>query len=339
MGKISVLDCTLRDGGYINDWRFGNEAIRYIISALDDTGVEFIEIGFIRGDSRDPDRAVYTCINDASAVIPKNHTSKIVGMIDMKTPVPLDRLKPMEHGLDAIRIIFRKELFEESFEYISNISKLGYQTMVQIASTDIYSDMELMEIAKRFNSIKPFAVYIVDTLGLMNKNDVMRIAYLFDHNLDKNITLGYHSHNNLQQARGNAEALVEANLDRNVIIDACVYGMGRGAGNLNEELFVDYLNRYHSKDYKVSPMLDIIDKYLNAIHKEHYWGYSLPYYLSAKNHVHPYYAKYYSEKGTLTENTFDELLRTIKKEDSHIFNIELAEKYYVDFMNSSQKGV
>ena len=335
MGKISILDCTLRDGGYINDWRFGQDAIDFIISQLDDSGIEYIEIGFIKGNESDPDRSLYPSIEAAGDAITRSgskHHSKYVAMIDMKSPVPLDKVKPFsEGGLDLVRVIFRQDLLQQGFEYIKALSDKGYKVMVQLVSTDTYSDFELVEAIRKFNTVRPFAIYIVDTLGLMKRKDLMRIAYIMDNNLDEGITLGYHSHNNLQQARGNAEALVEANIDRDIIIDACVFGMGRGAGNLNEELFADYLNEYYSKNYRIEPMLEITDRYLNDIYRKNYWGYSLPYYLSAKNHAHPNYAKYFSEKKDLSEKEFDELLRTIRVEDRHVFDKDKAESYYKEF--------
>ena len=110
--------------------------------------------------------------------------------------------------------------------------------------------------------------------------------------------------------------------------------MERGAGNLNLELFADYLNEYHGKNYRIEPMLEIINEYLNDIYKKNFWGYSLPFYLSAKNGCHPNYAKYYNEKGTLTEKAFDELLRTISDDHKNIFSKEMAEKYYTDYMQN-----
>ncbi len=91
---------------------------------------------------------------------------------------------------------------------------------------------------------------------------------------------------------GNAEALVEMNLKRDICIDACVFGMGRGAGNLNLELFAEYMNENYDTEYRVEPMLEIMDEYLNDIYREKSWGYSLPLYLSASTGCHPNYAIY-----------------------------------------------
>ena len=148
------------------------------------------------------------------------------------------------------------------------------------------------------------------------------------------IVLAYHAHNNLQQAFGNAEALVEMNLKRDLIIDACVFGMGRGAGNLNLELFAEYMNENYGTHYKIEPMLEIMDVYLNSIYKTKFWGNSLPLYLSATTGSHPNYAIYLAEKNTLTVKSFNELLLSISAEDKAVFSKDKAEKYYREYQEN-----
>ncbi|AMH94266.1 4-hydroxy-2-oxovalerate aldolase DmpG [methanogenic archaeon ISO4-H5] len=337
MDSINLLDCTLRDGGYINNWKFGRESIDYILRKLETSGIEYIEIGFIKGDSPDPDSTLFPDTDSINSVIPKprSKNTKYVGMVDMSKPVPLERIKPYQPGgIDLIRVIFKQDKIDLGYEYAREITKLGYGVMIQLVSTDTYSDDELGHAVRKFNTLKPHSVYIVDSLGLLKRKDFMRMVYLVDHVLADGVCLGYHSHNNLQQARGNAESLVELGLKRDILIDACVFGMGRGAGNLNEELFADYLNENYNKSYRIEPMLEIIDECLMDIYRLHFWGYSVPFYLSAKNKVHPNYAKYYNDKGALTEKAFNELLKTIKPEDSHIFTEELAENYYKEYMRN-----
>lgn len=104
--------------------------------------------------------------------------------------------------------------------------------------------------------------------------------------------------------------------------------MGRGAGNLNLELFAEYMNENYGAKYKIEPMLEIMDEYLNDIYKTRAWGYSLPLYLSATTGCHPKYAIYLAEKDSLTVKSFNELLRSIPKEDKTRFSKERAEKYY-----------
>lgn len=330
MGKTFLLDCTLRDGGYVNDWNFGEEAIKGFGKKIAQTGIEFFEVGFIKGDNYDPNKSVFPDIRSVSPMIqPKSSTLKYVGMIDMSAPIPLERIVPYDGtSVDGIRVIFKKNRIEEAYKYCKRIQELGYFVSVNFVSTDLYSEEELKEGIRKFNELHPFAVAIVDTFGLIKRKQFLKLAHLVDETLAEGIALAYHAHNNLQQAFGNAEALVELDLERDLIIDACVFGMGRGAGNLNLELFADYMNENYDAHYKIEPMLEIMDEYLNDIYMTKFWGYSLPFYLSAVTGSHPNYAIYLAKKDSLTVKAFNELLQSISKEDKAYFSQEKAEQYY-----------
>lgn len=187
-------------------------------------------------------------------------------------------------------------------------------TLCASVGTDLYKGKEFIDGIEKFNQLHPYVVSIVDSFGLIKRKQFLWLAYLAD--------------NNLQRTYGNAEALVEMNLKRDLLLDACVFGMGRGAGNLNLELFAEYVNENYGTDYKIEPMLEIMDEYLNDIYKEKFWGYSLPLYLSAFTGCHPNYAIYLAEKDTLTVKSFNELLRSIPSEEKAKFSKEVAEKYY-----------
>ena len=263
MNKIYLLDCTLRDGGYVNNWEFGEEAIKGISQKICQTGVDIFEVGFLKGKDYNPDRSIFPDLKSISNIInPKSNNTLYVGMIDMSDPIPIERITPYDgSSLDGIRVIFKKDKMELAFEYCKIIQELGYFISVNFVSTDLYTDLELIQSIKKFNALKPFAMSIVDTFGLIKRKQFLKMVYLADSNMDDGICLAYHAHNNLQQAFGNAEALVEMNLKRDIIIDACVFGMGRGAGNLNLELFAEYMNENFDTDYKIEPMLEIMDEY------------------------------------------------------------------------------
>jgi 4-hydroxy 2-oxovalerate aldolase len=99
--------------------------------------------------------------------------------------------------------------------------------------------------------------------------------YIIDHNLNKDIALGFHSHNNLQLSFSNAQELILLNSTRNIILDASVFGMGRGAGNLCTELLIQYINENIIRKYDLMPVLEIIDKYIQHLYTKHSWGYSV----------------------------------------------------------------
>ena len=336
MGKVSLLDCTLRDGGYVNDWRFGRDAIRGIGPKLAKSGVEIFEVGFIKGDSFDPDRAVFPDIASiVDSVAPKQPELMYVGMVDMSAPVPTERLIPKrEDSVDGLRVIFKKDKQIEAYSMCQALIRAGYPVFVQFVGTDQYSEEEWEKALKTFSSLRPYAISIVDSFGLIKRKQFLRYVEIADRILPQEIGLGYHAHNNLQQAFGNAEAFVEAGLERDIVIDGSVFGMGRGAGNLNMELFADYMNENHGTSYRIEPMLEIMDEYLQDIYRERFWGYSLPLYLSAKNGCHPNYAIYFAVKESLTEKSMSELLRGIAPHDKVYFSKEKAEAYYRQYQEN-----
>src|SRR5574344_798162 len=329
MGKVNLLDCTLRDGGYINDWQFGNEAIKGTAEKLSQAGVEMFEIGFIKDEPFSNDRTVFPNIQCIEQFIqPKSPKMLYIGMIDAGNPVPIENIIPYDgKSIDAIRVIFKKDKIDFAFNYCKQIIEKGYKVFVQFVGTDSYSDEEFVQTIKKFNEINPFAMSIVDTFGTIKRKTFLRLIYLADNNMNPEIVLGYHAHNNLQQAFGNAETFVEMNLKRDICIDACVFGMGRGAGNLNIELFADFMNENYGTEYKIEPILEIMDDYLQETYNKRFWGYCLPYYLSAVNNCHPNYAVYYAEKQTLTEKSFNELLKSIPINERRVYKKENAEKY------------
>jgi len=333
MGRINLLDCTLRDGGYINNWEFGENAIRQILVKLAKTKIEMIEIGFIKGDEYNPNQTLFPDTDSfCNVIIQKDDEVKYLGMLDMSKPVSVDKIRKRHDGtIDGIRVIFKQNKIDEAYEYCQHIKKMGYDLYVNFVNTDCYTDKEFIEGIEKFNVLNPTGMTIVDTFGMIKRKQFLRLVALADHNMNSDSMLCYHAHNNLQQAFGNAEALVEMNFSRDICIDACVFGMGRGAGNLNLELFAEYMNENHDKKYRISPMLEIMDEFLSGFYKNKFWGYSLPLYLSATTGCHPNYAIYLAEKHTLTEKAFGELLNSISNEDKLVFSQEKADGYYRNY--------
>ena len=179
-------------------------------------------------------------------------------------------------------------------------------------------------------------LYIVDSFGEMKKSDLTRLYYLVEHNLKESIKIGFHSHNNIQLAYSNAQTLVDMHTNRELIIDSSVYGMGRGAGNLNTELFVEYLNENNGANYDLKPLLTIIDEILNDFYQRNYWGYSLPNYISATHHAHPNYASYLDDKKTLTVENMNEIFDLIEDDKRVSFDKDYIEDLYIRFMTTGK---
>ncbi len=336
MGKIHLLDCTLRDGGYVNNWEFGEDTIKSIVKKLEATGIEMIELGFMREQAYNPNQSLFPTVQSFQKVIEgKKNGVLYVGMIDMGNPVSLDTIPKCDHtSVDGLRVIFKKSKLKEAYDYCKALKEKGYCVFVNFVNTDQYSEQEWTEAIEYFAPIHADGVTIVDTFGSIKRKQFIRLAELADGCLEDGVMLCYHAHNNLQQAFANAEALVDLNLERDICIDACVFGMGRGAGNLNLELFAEFLNETCGKNYRIAPMLQIMDEHLTAVYKEKFWGYSLPLYLSARRNAHPNYAIYFAEKNDLPVKAFDEILRSMSDEDKIIFREAAAERYYQSYLEN-----
>ena len=161
-----------------------------------------------------------------------------------------------------------------------------------------------------------------------------RVLNLVDHNLIPSMTLGFHSHNNLQMSYSNAIALLQFPTNRDLMLDSSIMGMGKGAGNLNTELLLEHLNLYYGKNYQIAPLLEVIDKVINQLHSEYYWGYAVEYYLSSANHCTPSYASHFYNKHMLPIDQVGELLGMIAEEKKISFDKNYAEEIYRQYNES-----
>lgn len=339
MNKIHVLDCTLRDGGYCNQWKFGARNIKKMINGLAKANIDVIECGYISEKANyDDDSTQYVTFEEVNKYLPKEKGDKLfVAMINYGeydiNKIPNQR----KNQLDGIRVAFHKKNAKEAVDFCKQLRDKGYKVFVQPMVSVSYSDEEFLKLINNVNCISPYAFYIVDSFGMMKKKDLVRLFYMVEHNLDKDIWIGFHSHNNMQLAYSNAQSLVDIQTSRNILIDASIYGMGRGAGNLNTELFVEYLNECTQSNYLIRPLLNIIDEILNDFYKKSFWGYSLSKYLSASYNIHPNYAMYFEEKNTLTVEAMDDLFSQIDPKKKFQFDKGYAEELYLNYMASKQK--
>ena len=218
----------------------------------------------------------------------------------------------------------------------TSIKEKGYKVFIQAMVSLNYTDDEFLDLIHRVNEIEPDAFYIVDSFGVMKRKEIIRLFYMVEHNLKNEIAIGFHGHNNMQLSYSNAQALVDIRTDKNLVIDSSILGMGRGAGNLNTELFVEYLNDNIEADYKIKPLLNTIDEVIAKFRREYYWGYSLPNYLSAKHNTHPNYARFFDAKNSLTVENMDEIF-TIMDDDKRVsYDKEYAEQLYIKYMETGE---
>ena len=245
MGKRYLLDCTLRDGGYINDWEFGHDNLISIFERLTDSGVDIVEVGFI--DERRPydhNRSIFPnteAVGDIWQCIEKR-PPLVVGMIDYGT-CSLEDIQPCEDSfLDGIRVIFKKQKMYEAMEFCGRVKEKGYKVFSQLVSITSYSDEELRELICLVNEVEPYAVSMVDTYGLLEPDRLLHYYEILDREVKPHIQIGFHAHNNFQMGYANAQAFLKKNTDRDVLVDATLFGMGKSAGNAPIELLARKMN-------------------------------------------------------------------------------------------------
>ena len=336
-----LLDCTLRDGGYINNWNFGSENIKLMIDALETSGADIVELGFLKNEPYDLNRTVFNKIEQIESLIKKRESNrKYAAMIEVMNPIPLEDLTPYDGGaIDIIRVIVWKDIHDESgnkqdalkrgFEYCKGIVDRGYKLFVQPARVDQYSDEEFIDMLNMFKKLSPTAIYVVDSWGTLSGDTIMHYVSLADKTLPSDIAIGYHGHNNLMQAFGAAVDFLkyEFKTNREIIVDASVYGIGRCAGNLNTEVIAQYMNEMLEKDYDISPLIGLYEKIIRHIYDKHKWGYCMPYYMTAKYGCHPNYGYYYGFEKGFPQTDIDGILSLINGDDKVLYCKETADRY------------
>ena len=331
MNRIRILDCTLRDGGFVNDWEFGLGSIKSIITRLDRSGIDFIELGFLdQRRASDPNRSIFP---DTASIRPVLNgldlkRSTRVAMIDFGT-CHLDALQPaIESGIQAIRVIFKKKDIPAALAFCAGVKARGYQVFVNPVSVTSYSDAEITDLLRQVNALAPFGVSLVDTYGLLHKRELLHVFQLMDRLLADEIVVGYHAHNNFQLAYANCLELLDVETKRPLVLDSTLYGMGKGAGNANTELLALYLNRYLGTDYDVDELLEAIDVNIMKEYTKRYWGYSLMHYLAASNDCHPDYAKSLIDKKSLSVKSINTILQGLDAGTRLTFSASLIEERY-----------
>lgn len=334
--KIKLLDCTLRDGGYINDWNFGYYTIRDIIKKLVEAQADYVEVGFLRDCEYDRDKAVFNNCAELLPLLPKERGRTRFTAMALHNKYDVDKLEPYDaQTIDALRITFHDYDIDEGLAYIEKVQDKGYKVFCNPINIMGYTDAMILELIQKVNRIQPYAFSIVDTFGSMMKEDLVRIYSLIEHNLDKKIVIGLHLHENLALSFSLAqEFLAIKATDRECVIDASMLGMGRAPGNLCMELIMDYMNKKMQGCYNVNPVLDGIDDHIEQLKQIEPWGYNTAYSLSAKHNLHRNYAEFLLDKGRLRAKQINQILASIEPNKKTVYDENYIEALYQEYQNN-----
>lgn len=337
MDSLKILDCTLRDGGYVNDWMWGYRCAREIIRSLVLARIDVVEVGFLRNvEIYDKNITVCNDIDELNKLLPEDRGQTMFAAMAMRSNYDIRKLKPYSgDGIELIRITAHDYDLREGLDFAREVKARGYKLSINPINIMGYSDEEILWILQRVNEIQPYQFSIVDTFGSMKRRDLERIVSLVDNNLDRGIRVALHLHENMSLSTSLAQCFVDMHLRRPTAIDASLMGMGRDPGNLPIELIADYLNDYAYKTYDIDPMMDAIEEYIMPLKGKTEWGYTPAYFLSARFNLHRNYAEHYLKKGDLTNRDINHILSRFEPAKKTVFDASYADRLYEEYKNNT----
>jgi 4-hydroxy 2-oxovalerate aldolase len=284
--QIKVLDCTIRDGGLMNNHGFDERFVREVFKAISQAGIDYMEIGY-KNSQKLFDAKKYGawkfCEDDTIRRVTEGIESKtkISVMVDVDR-VDLDDIKPKKDSpVDMIRTACYVKDVDKAIRLANHFADKGYETAVNLMAISKVLEVELNEcFAQLEKECRCNVVYIVDSNGALYQETV---EYLIKKakSIIKTKEIGIHAHNNQQLGFGNT---IEAIIHGANYLDSTIFGMGRAAGNCPTELLLGFLK---NPKFDIRPILDIISKEMIPLQKEVEWGYVIPYAITGILDEHP----------------------------------------------------
>ncbi len=283
--EIKVMDCSIRDGGLINKWQFSDDFVHDTYKSLCEAGVDYMEIGYKASkDQFDPKKFGkwrFCDDDDIRKVIDGiEPVSKLSCMVDIGRVSQKDISNQSESPFSMIRVACYIKEIDKAIDLCNMIMDKGYETTVNIMAVSTNIEREIDEALNDLSKTNVPIVYVVDSYGAMYSEDVTVLVKKYKEALPGK-TVGIHTHNNRQLAFSNT---IQAIFDGANMLDASVYGIGRGPGNCCIELLLSFLQ---NPKYNIRPVLQLIqDRYL-PLSKEIEWGYIIPYMITGMLNEHP----------------------------------------------------
>lgn len=294
VNKPTLIDCTLRDGGYYNNWNFPISLINNYLTAMKSARVNIVEIGFRFLDNNNFKGPCAFSSDDfiRTLKIPKNLTIGVmINASDLYTDIgwknAMEKLFPEQASTTPVKLVRIACHFDEmqnALFAIKWLKKRGYRTGLNLMQIADRKKDEVIKFSKLAQISKPEVIYFADSMGGMKSKDVFNIIKLLRKNWKGSI--GIHTHDNMGLALSNTLEALNNGVNW---LDATVTGMGRGPGNAKMEELIIELDKTNNKNVNLVPLLSIIKKYFLPLKKEKRWGTNPYYYLSGKYGIHPTY--------------------------------------------------
>jgi 4-hydroxy 2-oxovalerate aldolase len=284
--KIKVLDCTIRDGGLMNNHNFDFRFVREVYKAISAAGLDYMEIGY-----RNSKRLFSTKDYGAWKFCDDDEIRRVIEGIDSKTKisimvdvgrVDMEDINPASQSpVKMIRVATYVKDIDKAIYMVNHIAEKGYETTINIMAISKDQGPELDDALRQIeNESRVNVVYIVDSFGALYQEPVESLVKRFKAIL-KTREIGFHGHNHQQLAFSNT---IEAIIHDANYLDATIYGIGRAAGNCPLELLVGFLK---NPKFDLRPILDVISQEFIPLSKKIEWGYVIPYAIAGMMNEHP----------------------------------------------------
>jgi len=327
---VKILDCTLRDGGYFTNWDFDIPFAKDVISSLNYSNVDIIEIGYKSPKKKNvhkfEGRFKY-CNNSLLDFIPKNNRSaEYACMVDasdyIRDRIPdLNLLDSTISDKDSslitwIRVASYYHTLPQCIPMLSILKEKGYATTLNLMGVSLLPDGDIVNAAKTVESSPDLdCVYISDSFGTLSPTDIPNILQQVKNEYSGK--LGIHTHDNNGLAFANTICAIDSGID---FVDSTIMGMGRGAGNLRTEQQLLYmvfkLGQSQKNPYE---LLDVIERWFMPMHEKYRWGWDFTYMLSAMQDIHPTYCMNLRSANQYTIEQIKSILNEIHPKNRHKF--------------------
>ena len=295
---IKVVDCTLRDGGLVNDFFFTDEFVKDLYQANIKAGVDYMEFGYKASkdmfDVKKFGKWKFCDDKDIRAVVGDNKTDmKIAVMADVgRCDFKRDILAKKDSPVDLVRVATYINTIPAAIEMIEDCAKKGYETTVNIMAISKSNEVDIDAALELLCQSSVGTVYLVDSYGSLYPEQVRRLSEKYLEVADKyGKKVGIHAHNNQQLAFANT---TEAVIKGVSYLDATVSSLGRGCGNCPSELLLGFLK---NPKYNINPILRFIEKHIVPLRESGLkWGYDVPYLLTGILNQHPKSAIQFSKE-------------------------------------------
>lgn len=286
---IKVVDCTIRDGGLVNDFYFTDEFVRDLYKTNIKSGIDYMEFGYKASKEQfDVDKfGKWKFCNDDDIIdiVGENDTDmKISVMADVgRTDFRNDIVDKANSPIDMIRVATYINTIPAALEIVEYCNKKGYETAINIMAVSKSNDMDLDDSLELIGKSCVDAIYIVDSYGSLYPEQMRRLAEKYlDCGEKYNKSIGIHAHNNQQLAFANTIETLTMGVS---YLDSTVSSLGRGAGNCPTELLLGFLK---NPKYDIAPILSFIEKHIVKLREDGLiWGYDIPYLLTGRLNQHP----------------------------------------------------